>query len=271
MAAIPKEAAKFVFQGKVKKTKAGNLKAVAGAARTAVVSVERVVRAPEGLAEYAGQDVTVQLAKGERVKQGQRAVFYAKGWMFGENLAVQSLGHEPVEEQAAAASTALVGRALEPEAARAAAHQRIRERATEAPVVISGKVVAVGLPGPSAVTAAAAASGVTPDEPISEHAPFWREAIVEVQQVHKGSVGDRQVVVRFPSSTDVRWHRAPKFEAGQEGVFSLHPDAVSGQAALGLAAASLGSKETFTSLSSADFQPAHNEAAAAAAIEAAKK
>jgi hypothetical protein len=265
MATIPKESAKFVFEGKVVNTKGGNVKAAAGAGRTILVSVERVVKAPEALAAYAGQDVTVRLAEDETVKKGQRATFYTNGWIFGENLAVQSLGHEPV--QAAPTTAAAAGLEGQPDPARAAAHDRIRERASEAPVVITGKVVAIGLPA-EPVTAAA---GTAPTERVSEHEPFWREAIVEVKEVLKGSVGQSQVVLRFPSSTDVRWHRAPKFEAGQEGVFSLHPDAVSRQVSRGPAAASLGATDTFTCLHRADFQPSHNQAEAAVAIDAAKK
>jgi hypothetical protein len=84
-------------------------------------------------------------------------------------------------------------------------------------------------------------------------------------------VGNNRVVLRFPSSTDVRWHRAPKFETGQEGVFSLHRDAVSGHVGPGAMAASLNVHESYTCLDPAAFQPAHNEAEAAVAIDAAKK
>src|SRR5712691_4692866 len=135
--------------------------------------------------------------------------------------------------------------AAAPDPAHAAANQKIRERAAEASVVITGKVVAIGLPG---ATVAAMAGGPAPPRRISEHDPFWREAIVEVQAVHKGTVGKNQVVLRFPSSTDVRWHRAPKFQTGQQGVFSLRPDEVSGRA-IGLAAANLSpDAPTFTAL-----------------------
>jgi hypothetical protein len=39
--------------------------------------------------------------------------------------------------------------------------------------------------------------------------------------VHKGKPASKQVVVRFPSSTDVQWHRAPKFHTGDRGVWLL--------------------------------------------------
>jgi hypothetical protein len=279
MAATPKESAKFIFQGKVIKTKAGNVKAVASKGQTIVVAIEHVVSAPEPLLAFSGRNVTVGLAPGEQVKQGQRAIFYTNGWVFGENLAVQSLGHEPVESatrtakgSALRASATPVGRAIEHDAALAAAHVKIRQRASEAPVVISGKVVAVGLPAPKgAPGAAAAASGPSEPERISEHEPFWREAVVEVKQIHKGTLGKNQVVLRFPSSTDVRWYHSPKFEPGQEGVFSLRPDAVSGHVDPGVMAASLSAADSYTCLNAADFQPSRNAAETAVAIDAAKK
>jgi hypothetical protein len=274
MAAISKESAKFIFEGKVSKTKAANVKAMSDAGRSAVVTIERVVSAPEPLTAYTGQNVTVRLAEGEQVKQGQRATFYTNGLVFGENLGVQSLGHEPVKAKAAtAAALTAAGGTVEHSAARMAAHRKIREQVSEAPVVISGKVVAVGLPT-SAGAAVAAASGASNPEWISEHDPSWREAVVEVKDVHKGAVGTERVVLRFPSSTDVRWYRAPKFQVGQEGVFSLHRDAVSGQVAPGAMAASLAGpnvKESYTCLDPAGFQPANHEAEAAVAIDAAKK
>jgi hypothetical protein len=276
MAAISKESARFIFEGKVSKTKAANVKAMSDADRSAVVTIERVVSAPEPLTAYAGQNVTVRLADGEQVKQGQRARFYTNGLVFGENLGVQSLGHEPVEAKtakAAAAAATAAGGAAAHSAARMALHKKIREQVSEAPVVISGKVVAVGLPTPAGA-AKVAAAGATPEpEWISEHDPSWREAVVEVQDVHKGTVGTDRVVLRFPSSTDIRWYRAPKFQTGQEGVFSLHPDAVS-HVAHGAMAASLAGpnvKGSYTCLDPAGFQPAHHEAEAAVAIDAAKK
>jgi hypothetical protein len=261
-----KEAAKFVFEGTVNQTKAANLKAITDKEHTVVVTVDKVVRAPQSLAAFAGREVTLRLAEGESVKKGQRALFHTNGWIFGENLAVQSLGHDPV----GAAAPAAAAMAPAPDPARVASHQVIRERAASAPVVITGKVVAVGLPGTAPVAAAAGAA--PPSRRISEHDPFWREAVVEVQAVHKGTVGKRQVVLRFPSSTDVRWHRAPKFETGQRGIFSLRQDDISGHATVGPAAASLTADTAppaYTALHAADFQPLDHEAEAALAVSAA--
>jgi hypothetical protein len=267
MAVPDKESAQFVFQGTVKKLKAANLAGIADTERTAVVAVDRVMRSARSLTTFAGRQITVQLAKGERVKVGQQAVFYTNGWMFAENLAVRSIGHESAPAKPAIAAAAMLP---EHDPVRVAAHQKIRERAKDAQVVLSGKIIAVGLPAPSATVAAAASGGTA----ISEHDPLWREAVVEVQEVHKGALGKKQVVLRFPGSSDVRWYKAPKFHAGQQGVFSLRPDQISGHTAPGPMAASLSpgaAPAAFTCLQSADFQPSDSEAEAAAAIAAAKE
>ena len=86
--------ARFVFQGTVKKVKATTLKSMAASDRTIVVRVDRVIRSPETLSDYAGHEVTVQLGSGERVRPGQTLIFYTNGWVFGDSLAVQSIGHE---------------------------------------------------------------------------------------------------------------------------------------------------------------------------------
>ncbi len=274
MTAASKAAAKFVFQGTVKRTKASNVKAVTDTAKTAVVTVNRLIAAPAELSGLVNQDVTVQLAPGERVKAGQAAVFYTSGWLFGENVAVRSEGHDPISAADAkktavpAATAAAAPRGTGEEHVRANAHRRIQERVNDAPVVVSGKVVAVGLP--AAAPALAAAAGSRQPRPISEHDPLWHEAVVEVDDVHKGSVGTKQVVLRFPSSTDVRWFRSPKFRVGQTGVFTLRPDQVTAAAIVGRAAEAFGPATTFTCLDAADFQPADQKSDVAAAIDAAK-
>jgi hypothetical protein len=258
------DSASFVFEGAVKQVGAANIRGLSNRTRTAIVAVETVVRAPQALVGLESHDVTIRLADGESVTNGEHAVFYTNGWIFAENVGLWSLGHEP-----APAAAAVAGRGLGHDPARAAAHHRIRQRVSAAAAVVSGKVTAIGLPGaPVAAPAAGPAPAVS--DWISEHNPFWRDAVVEVQHVHKGAVGKNQVLVRFPSSTDVRWYRAPKFHTGQQGVFSLHNDQDSGHP-VGAMALAVGIQPgtAFTCLSPADFQPADKRAEVAAAIAAA--
>lgn len=257
MASASKDSAKFVFKGTVQRTKAANLKAITDKNRTIVARVNEVVRAPETLAGFVGQDITVQLAKSERVTKGQQAVFFTNDWIFGENLAVQSVGHERVRAVTAAAAFAKA------DPVTAAAHQEIKECASDAQLVIRGKVIAVGEAEPPAV-----ASRHTQFPRISEHDAFWTEAVVEVQKVHKGKVKKKRVVVRFPLSDDVRWSYSPKFQVGQEGIFMLDADKVSKVAKVGAAARAMGTKEAFTCLNPAGFQPADGDTDIAKAMDA---
>jgi hypothetical protein len=109
-----------------------------------------------------------------------------------------------------------------------------------AEMVISGRVVDV--------------RDVPHNEPITEHDPKWREAIVHVDTVAKcqqPDTGQDTVVVRFAASKDIKWHRAPKFHVDQQGVWILG----NAKAPLGLAAVG-GEPNTYTVVDPRDFHPA---------------
>jgi hypothetical protein len=252
----------FVFQGTVVRV-SGATMTVPDSKETAVVRVDNVLRSPETLKGYAGTEITLRPAKGERLKRGQKAVFHTNGWLYGKGLAVQSVGHEAIAKKAALAMNA-----MGPDPVRAADSHAVAQRAQDAPIVITGKVVAVGLPGQGQRVAARSATR-TARAPISEHDPGWKEAIVEVEEIHKGSLQKKQVVVRFPSSHDVSWHNAPKFQVGQEGVFLLHPDQVSEVPSIGVAAVAHNvAPAAFTALQPTDFQGLDHPQAVAAALQA---
>jgi hypothetical protein len=133
-------------------------------------------------------------------------------------------------------------------------------------MVICGRVTTVRLPQPTSPGAADMPAVVEEDKgeiippcgPISEHDPEWREAVVEVEEVEKGTCGPKYVVVRFASSDDVQWCHAPKFQVGQEGVFVLHnkhiQPAPAARAALGIHEPGE-CEEVYDALHAADYQP----------------
>jgi hypothetical protein len=203
----------FVFKGTIKKLKGATMKEVPVNERTAVVTVDQIIEAPPDLAGYSGHDITVQLSGSQKVSVGQQMTFHTTSWMYGNSIAVRSLSQETVKTSHAT----LLGVSDDPVERRAQREQR--KHFDVADLVVSGKVVAVRLPGdsvPGRKRASAEAHG-----PISEHDPKWREAVIEVNKVHKGAFKKKQVVVRFPASSDALWHGAPKFHAGQEGYFML--------------------------------------------------
>jgi hypothetical protein len=256
----------FVFKGTVKKLKSATMKDVPVDDRTAVVTVDQIIEAPSDLASYNGQDITVLLGGRQKIKAGQEMIFHTVSWMYGDSVAVRSLSQEPVKDSHAA----MLSSGLDPAERRAQREQQ--EHFQTADLVVSGKVLAVRLPDEAApAVKGAAAAEQPPSRPISEHDPKWREAVVQIDDVHKGAHKRKQVVVRFPASTDVMWYGAPKFHPGQQGIFVLHKAEPTKpktrrvkkrggkRAAIEAVAAGpeVGGTETYTALDQMDFQPYH--------------
>jgi hypothetical protein len=252
--------ANFVFKGTVIKLKASTVREVPANDRTVIVRVEETIESPEALVDFNGREVTVELGGRKRVKQGDRAIFYTNGWIFGDGLAVRSIDHRP----ATAAMAALGVTPGDP--VENLANKNSRLRFETADVVVSGRITSVKLP-PAEVAAARAGLAMAADDnrtapfkPISEHDPLIQEAVVEVDAVHKGEYASVEAAVRFPSSTDVKWYKAPKFRPGQQGFFMLQrsgeqtaESAASPMVASLVAAAAV--EGAFTALHPADFQP----------------
>ncbi|MDX6498846.1 MAG: copper resistance protein [Blastocatellia bacterium] len=251
----PTEKATFVFKGTIKKLKSATMKEAPVDANTAVVTVNQIVEAPPDLAGYGGQDITVRLSGTRKVSVGQQLIFNAVSWLYGESIAVRSLNEEPVQDS----HSAMLSTGGDPVERRL---QRERqEHFDDADIVISGTVVAVRLPSEEApAKKTAAALGSPRRKPISEHDPNWREAVVEVDDVLKGKHRKKQVIVRFPASTDVMWHNAPKFHTGQQGQFMLHEAksekrAAASKKGAAVVAESGAEAETYEALDPLDFQP----------------
>jgi hypothetical protein len=208
--------ASLIFTGTVQALKRATVPNVPLSSRTAVVRVDEVVRGSGALLHLTGRDITVQLGDRERIRPGQTATFYTESWLFGESVAVRSLGHADVTRAASARAVS----AGDPVWAKAA--RDLREHLADADLIVRGRVARVA--SPATPPGRARGAGLTPKStaPISEHAALWREAVIDVDQVAKGTRRTKRVTVRFPSSTDVRWAKVPKLRPGQEGVFLLH-------------------------------------------------
>jgi hypothetical protein len=138
-------------------------------------------------------------------------------------------------------------------------------------MVVSGKVTTIRL---LAEAIEQSKAGTTSAGPVSEHAPHWREAVIAIDQVHKGKHTKKNVVIRFPASTDVRWYKAPKFEAGHQGYFMLHKTPIAKETAprgaKGKAASTPAAEEVYTALHPLDFQPYSQPGGVREIIEAKK-
>jgi hypothetical protein len=223
--------ARFIFQGTIQQRGAATMADVPVSERTLIVRVDRILQAPQALGAYLGHEITVQLNSSRaKAEAGQTFTFYTNGWLFGESVAVQSVGQipAPVADSTGVRALALVAEpGVSPQDT--LKNRDLQDRLADADTVILGRVTAVRLPQtPAAGEIGLLASaerdqgGATASAPISEHDPEWREAVVEVRAVEKGALENDNVVIRFPSSDDVQWYHAPKFQVGQEGVFLLH-------------------------------------------------
>ncbi len=201
-------------------------------------------------------------------------LFHVNGWILGESMALQSVKREPVKKTHAA----LLSRGGDPIQHKASSD--LRKRLDEADAVVFGTVSTVRLPadvaeGMTRRLAAGAAAAPAASGPVSEHDPKWREAVVEVNSVHKGSHDKKTVILRFPSSTDVMWYKAPKFHPGQQGYFVLRKTTTEERRAEGAAeraaerAAEPEGAETYTALHPMDFQPQNQPGGIKALIETA--
>jgi hypothetical protein len=205
----------LVFSGTVQRENDATMAAVPADAGAAVVRVEHVLKAPEILSGLAGKELTLLPAAGSSVTAGQRAVFFARAWLYGESLAVIEVGRleRAAEKDTAEQDAELDGvRGLIEEADRGVSDEQFQERLRQAEVVVAARVrethpLQREQPGP-----------------FSEHDPLWWEAVLEVGSVEKGQPSEELLTVLFPSSTDEFWIDSPKLAPGMEAVFVLHRD-----------------------------------------------
>lgn len=197
--------AQFVFRGTIQRIEASNLKIVKADSGTAVVRVDEVLKAAPSLGDFTGRDVTVKLAKPGDATAGEQAVFFTKGWLYGETLAVIEIGR--LYDDAALVRGQVAA------AMHHAANKELGGRLAGAALIVAGRVVEVH---PAAVVGAVGEG--------SEHDPQWWEAVVQVDTVFKGKPAGQRITFFFPASQDVVWAEAPKPAVGSDGVWLLYRD-----------------------------------------------
>jgi len=255
--------AKFLFKGTVQKLGASALAQVPKDEPTAIVHVDEILHAPPALARTLGKQITVKLAKGAKPKVGDQVLFHANSWLFGDSVAVESVK----QEVPAQAKSMLGEKTTDP--ARNLADKELQKRVANADMVIEGEVSSIHLPQSESLSAP------RPARPLSEHDPKWREAVINVGVVHKGEATTKQVVVRFPTSTDIQWFRAPKFHTGDRGVWMLQSQkespavGTSAKHPTAMTATAIPGATLYTALSPLDFQPADKLDRVASVIRAA--
>ena len=180
------------------------------------VRADAVITGRGPLADLVGETILVTDAR--ELDVGGSYIFETVPLKYGESVEVRALDVRPAStsakaERAAASDPALVS------------------RVRMAVLVVLGDVADVR------------PAGATPH--VSEHAATWYDALVRVERVYIGSSPEDAITIRFPESSDVQWHDAPRFQVGDRGVFLLRRDAPEGSA-----------KTVFSALNPLDFVPA---------------
>lgn len=195
--------ANFVFVGTVVQLQTSNLTNIAHSPQTTLVKVERVLQGTSITEDLVGQVITVRSEKASEHRMGQRSTFFLDVDTFGEHasgLEMGRFGHVLGDEETHAklmTDTKIVREDRE-----------LGQRMQKAEQVVHGRIISVE---PSGI-----------EERKSEHMANWRKATVEVQTVIKGQPSTKTVTFFFPTSQDQMWMDAPRFAAGQEGVWLLH-------------------------------------------------
>ena len=180
--------------------------------RTAIVRVTEVLHAPPAFGTLAGAEITVRQADGApALAVGQRVVLFTDPVAVGHGLAVQEIARRDPAGLAEAARSLAAGAAA-PAADLAGfrdllAVRRTRQHAEQADVIVLGQV-----------------TGLREAKPprLSEHDPHYWIATMAVRRVLRGTLPGDMADVLFMNSTDVRWHTAPKPQAGETAIWLLH-------------------------------------------------
>ena len=200
----------FSFVGTIEHLGAATMSDVPVDGRTAIVSVDQVLHAPEAFSQLGGSRVTLQLApKGAALNVGDKSAFFANATAFGESLALTEVGRVPASAVEPHLNAALAPGAPPPFLAFQTQidTDRLRQHVKEADAVVIGRVAKL--------------EEVSTNAP-SEHDPAWWKATLDVDHVEKGAAKPGKLAVLYANSLDVRWRNSPKPKAGQGGLWILH-------------------------------------------------
>ncbi len=187
------------------------------------LEISEILEKPAVVTLNVADVIAVRVKDLDDFEEGAEVTLYAQGWILGASVAVIEVGHTVAPAIAARGQDDPgTDRSGELAAIRAQqAEESLRQRVEAADRIVEGRVRAV-----TSMEAVATRGGTTT---VSEHDANWQEAIVEVTETIKGDEAD-EIVVRFPNSTDVAWYGVPKLTEGQQGIFLLTADQVSGGA-----------------------------------------
>lgn len=193
----------YIFKGEVVQVHESNLPAVKKSENTYVVKVSKVLKASDGHENFEGSEITVVIDSEKHgfVKAGENHIFFTKTWLFGETLAVIANQIDLVDREDEIKKEIIYYQEKFKQ-------DLLNKRLAKTELVIVGKVVEVR-------------DFKNHEAKISEHAPIWKTALIEIEEVVKGD-SSQTVLVHFSASNDVHWYNSPKLEIGKRGIFLLN-------------------------------------------------
>jgi hypothetical protein len=189
-----------------------------------VVRVDRALRVDPVLGDLRGKMITVAASAPETLSPGQRAVFFTNSWIHGRGIAVREVEHADIQEEERVASAV----AHLPQA-------HLMDRLRSARLVVEAEVLR---------------TDPVERKSFERNVAYWVSAELRVVRVLYGAP-TQSTIVYFPTSDHPLWARAPRFSAGQRGIFILHipsRNRTPSEATL--------EPEAWVALDPADFQPA---------------
>jgi hypothetical protein len=205
----------FAFIGTVMQTGEVSFAGVPASPNNLVVKVDEIVEKPAAAMLNAGDEITVRAADSTALPVGARAVFYARSWIYGKGIAVTERGASALPPGSAPEQSTESAAAGVKQMRAQINRDELRERVKAADAIVDGEVVSVqAAPAPARRV-------------ISEHDPYWHDAIVRVGSVVKGGEDLHTIAIRFPASLDVAWYNDPKLRPDQKSIFVLTQDRIS--------------------------------------------
>jgi hypothetical protein len=185
-------ASAFIFTGSITRAGASTVPSIPADATTVVVSVEDVIRAPLGLRNLAGREVTVQL---RHALSAGHYVFFADPLAVGEGIAVKERAHLDGRERREAVEAVEQGYA-----------------AQMAPRLAAAFLIALGTVGEvRPLLSPAERRGRVP----------WALARFETERVLKGKGKPRHMMLVGPIHASKLLPRAPALRAGLHAILIL--------------------------------------------------
>ena len=188
----------IIFTGTVQEINKSTVKGIPSTDLPVIVKVEEMEVKPDAVTLPKSGLITVLMNKGSEINQRDNYRFYGLGYIFGNELAITEVGHEPPDK-------------TQQDLKKTKQDLLIKDHMKKSNLVASGTVQEIRVPGEGK-------PGID-----SEHDPEWKEAVVILENVIKGPQV-KKVIIRFPASNDIAWYKIPKLQQGERGTFILSVD-----------------------------------------------